>query len=91
MQYECEQYLDTQEDAVADGSSYARTDYIECTGMSTDDLWEVVWIFTLSNPQYYLSVVHPLLEDIRAQNYMWHWQFIRIIRKDMYVQIYCPV
>ena len=53
MQYECEQYLDTQEDAVVDGSSYARTDYIECTGMSTDDLWEVVWIFTLSNPQYY--------------------------------------
>ena len=37
-----------------------------------------------------LSVVHPLLEDIRAQNYMWHWQFIRIIRKDMYVQNILP-
>ena len=53
MYYECEEYLDTQDNAYAYNSTYARTAYIECTGMSKEDLWEVVWIFTLSNPQYF--------------------------------------
>lgn len=60
MYYECEEYLDTQDNAYAYNSTYARTAYIECTGMSKEDLWEVVWIFTLSNPQYFLCVVQQL-------------------------------
>ncbi len=53
MYYQCNQYLSTQQDATTYNSSYGRTDYIECTGFSRDDLMEVVYLFTLSNPQFY--------------------------------------
>ena len=56
MHEECEEYLNTQKDAESfsvQGQNYERTNYIECTGFSKEDLQQVVYLFTISNPQYY--------------------------------------
>ncbi len=53
MYNQCMQYLTTQKDAKSYSSSYGLTEYIEYTGLSNDDLTEVVYLFTISNPQFY--------------------------------------
>lgn len=53
MYYQCSQYLNTYADAAVFNSSYGRTAYIECTGFSSDELKDIIYLFTISNPQFY--------------------------------------
>lgn len=53
---ECEAYLNTQMDAEevnVNGEIYGSTNYIECTDLSREELMSIVYLFTISNPQYY--------------------------------------
>lgn len=52
----CMTFLTTQQDSASCTMSsgvYGRTDYFDYTGLSEDELLEVVYLFTISNPQFY--------------------------------------